>query len=154
MLNCVFEGSRKTEAQGELIQIDAITSTGTNGTWPWSDNVGSVDSTIAKYIEIAGCIFENSPIATAIGNHSATYDSFIDIHDNVFNGLESSRGAISITAYNVDIHDNVFNGCTTGVGSSGATYYIRNNRFVDATTAISGSTSVAHGNMINGTYTA
>lgn len=43
---------------------------------------------------------------------------------------------------------------SAGVGSSGATYYIRNNRFVDATTAISGSTSVAHANMINGTYTA
>lgn len=151
VINCDFEGSRKTGANGEMIQIDAINNT---ATWPWN-NRGLVDNTIAKYIEVCGCIFHGSTVVPAIGNHSEASDSFIRIHDNVFDGLTSSRGAINLqSANNVDIHDNVFNECTTGVGSSGATYYIHDNRFVSATTAISGSTSVAHANMINGTYTA
>lgn len=55
---------------------------------------------------------------------------------------------------NVDIYNNTFNDCEIGVGSYGSTYYIHDNRFVGVTTAIDGSTSVAHANMINGTYTA
>lgn len=151
VVRCDFEGSRKTYKNAELIQIDAIDNT---NTWPWT-NRGSVDSTISKYVEICNCIFHNDTVSPAIGNHSVTSDSFISIHDNVFDGLTSERGALNFqSADNVDIYDNVFNGCTTGVGSYGATYYIRNNRFVSATTAIAGSASVAHGNMINGTYTA
>ena len=151
VINCDFEGSRKTGQDGEMIQIDAIDTT---GTWPWENNRGSVDSTISKYVEICNCIFHDDTISPAIGNHSSTTDSFVSIHDNVFDGLTSARGAINFNFDNVDIHDNTFNGCTTGVGSSGATYYIHDNRFVSATTAISGSSSISHANMINGTYTA
>lgn len=149
--NCDFEGSRRTSTNAEMIQIDAIDNT---NTWPW-ENRGSVDSTISKYIEICGNWFHGSSVSPAIGNHSSTADSFIDIHDNVFESLTTTRGVIIFqSANNVDIHDNVFDSCTTCVASSGATYYIRDNRFVSATTAISGSTSVAHNNMINGTFTA
>ena len=152
VINCDFEGSRKTGSNGCLIQIDAINNT---ATWPWSGNRGLVDSTVSKYIEIAECIFHNDSQSPAIGNHSTAIDDFIRIHDNVFDGLTSSRGAINFqSASNVDIYNNTFNGCTTGVGSSGATYYIHDNRFVGVTTAISGSASIAHNNIINGTYTA
>lgn len=150
VINCDFEGSRKTSQNGCLVQIDAINNT---NTWPWT-NRGSVDSTVSKFVEIAGCIFHDDTVSPAIGNHSAASDDFIRIHDCVFDGLTGSRGAINFqSATNVDIHDNSFNGCTTGVGSSGATYYIHDNRFASATTAVSGSTSVSHANMINGTYT-
>ena len=152
VINCDLEGSRKTDSNGCMIQVDAINNT---STWPWDGNRGSVDNTISKYIEVCNSIFHNNTVSPAIGNHSTASDSYIRIHDNVFDGLTSSRGAIVFqSADNVDIYDNTFNGCTTGIGSSGATYYIHDNRFVSATTAISGSSSVAHANMINGTYTA
>ena len=152
VLNCDFEGSRKTSTNGCMIQVDAINNT---NTWPWSGNRGSVDNTISMYVEISGCIFHDDTASPAIGNHSEATDSYISIHDCIFDTLTNSRGAINFqSADNVDIYDNTFKGCTTGVGSYGATYYIRNNRFVSATTAISGSTSIAHSNMINGTYTA
>lgn len=142
VINCDFEGSRKTATSACLIQIDAISNT---GTWPWPDNIGAVDSTISKYIEIENTIFHDDAISPAIGNHSTAVDDFINIHDNIFDGLTSSRGAINFQGIsNIDVHDNVFNGCTTGIGSSGATYYIRNNRFVDATTAIGGTASTAY----------
>lgn len=151
VIGCDFEGARKSSANACLIQIDAINNT---STWPW-ENRGQVDSTVSKYIEVCGSIFHNCSISPAIGNHSAAVDEYIRIHDNIFDGLTSSRGAICFqSATDVDVYCNTFDGCTTGVGSSGSTYYICDNRFVDATTAISGSTSVAHANMINGTYTA
>ena len=151
VINCDFEGSRKTSDTAEMIQIDSIDNI---YTWPW-ENMGLMDSTISKCVEICGCVFHDDTISPAIGNHADVADNFISIHDNVFDGLTSTRGAIYFkSATNVDIYDNVFNDCTIGVGSSGATYYIRDNRFVGATSAIGGSASVAHGNMINGTYTA
>lgn len=147
IINCDFEGSRKNSSNGELIQIDAYDN---GATWPWS---GLQDNTISKYVEICGCIFHTDTMSPAIGNHSSTADDSISIHDNIFDQLTSSRGAINLqSATNVDIYNNIFTGCTKGVGSGGATYYIHDNRFIDATTAISGSTSVAHDNMINGTY--
>ncbi len=152
VINCNFEGLRKTGVNGCMIQIDAINNT---ATWPWTDNVGSVDNTVSKYVEICNSMFGSDTISPAIGNHSSASDTYISIHDNVFDGLTSTRGAINFqSANNVDIYNNTFNGCTTGVGSSGATYYIHDNRFVDVTTAISDSVSIAHDNIINGTYTA
>lgn len=151
VINCEFEGSRKTDSAGELIQIDAYGGSG--GTWPW--NNGANDGTISKYIEIAGCIFNDCTVAPAIGNHSSyTTLDYLKIHDNIFDGLTSSRGSINLSyATNIDVYNNIFNGCTKGIGgTSSADYYVYGNRFVDVTTAISGG--VAHNNMINGTYTA
>lgn len=152
VINCDFEGSRKTDANGCMIQVDAINN---SQTWPWDSNIGQIDNTVSKYIEICDSIFHTNTVSPAIGNHSQASDTLIRIHDCIFDGLTGSRGAIIFqSADNVDIYSNTFNGCTTGIGSSGATYYIHDNRFVGVTTAISGSASVAHGNMINGTYVA
>ena len=151
VLYCDFEGSRKNNTNGEMIQIDGAAE---SGDYPWS-NV-NYDGTVSVGIEIAGCSFHDSSYVPAVGNHHNLAHKFVSIHDCIFDGLTSSRGAINFVSNmtDIDIFDNVFNGCTTGIGSYGSTYYIRNNRFVSATTAISGSTSVAHANMINGTYTA
>lgn len=149
--NCDFDGSRKTGQNGENLQIDGA---GSASYYPWGDI--KIDSTICQYVEIKGCHFHGNTTSPAIGDHSNIAHEFIKIHDCVIDGYTSSRGAINFVALvnNVDIYNNTFNGCTTGIGSSGATYYIHDNRFVGATTAISGSASVAHANMINGTYTA
>lgn len=151
VINCDFEGSRKTGENGELIQIDGASE---STVYPWPDV--NYDNTLSKYIDICGCIFHDDTQSPAIGNHSNMAHKYVRIHDCIFDGLTSSRGAINFVSNmtDIDIHDNTFNGCTTGIGSSGATYYIHDNRFVSATTAISGSASIAHANMINGTYTA
>lgn len=151
VINCKFEGLRKNADGGEMIQIDGAHDA---GVYPWSGT--SYDGTVSQYIDICGCMFSDNTISPAIGNHTNMAHKFVKIHDCVFEGLTSSRGAINFVSQmtNIDIYDNTFNGCTIGVGTSGATYYIHDNRFVDATTAISGSASVSHANMINGTYTA
>lgn len=151
VINCNFEGSRKTGANGEMLQIDGA---GSSSYYPW-DSI-NIDNTVSKYIDISGCIFHDSTVVPGIGNHSNMAHKFVRVHDCIFDGLTSSRGAINFVSNmtDIDIHDNTFNECTIGIGSSGATYYIHDNRFVNATTAISGSTSIAHANMINGTYTA
>lgn len=149
--NCDFNGSRKTGENGENLQFDGAGST---GYYPWGDI--KIDNTVCQYIEIKSCHFHDNTTSPGIGNHSNMAHSFVRIHDCTFDGNTGTRGAMNFVALvnNVDIYDNTFNGCTTGIGSSGATYYIHDNRFVDVTTAISGSASVAHNNMINGTYTA
>lgn len=151
VINCDFEGSRKNGQSAELIQIDGALS---GIVYPWTGF--NVDHTVSKYIDIDGCIFHDNTISPAIGNHADAVHDFIKIHNCIFDGLTGARGAIDFTqsVQNLDIHGNTFNGCTKGVGSSGATYYIHDNRFVDVTTAISGSASVSHNNMINGTFTA
>lgn len=150
VLNCDFEGARKTGVNGCMIQIDPLDN---EATWPWSDNRGSVDNTIAKYIEIAGCTFHDSTYVPGIGNHGGASDCF-SFHDNLFVNLTSSRGAINFDASNnIDIYSNIFEGCTTGVGSGNNTYYVHDNRFIGVTTAVN-SNCISHANMINGTYTA
>lgn len=146
---CDFEGSRKTGASAELIQIDAAINT-TVYPWPTKN-----DGTVCKNIEIKSCVFHDDSISPAIGNHTSAVHKYISIHDCYFEGF-SSYGTIRFDGggEDIDIYDNTFVNCVTGIATSGATYYIRNNRFVGATTAIAGSASVAHGNMINGTYTA
>ena len=149
VINCDFEGSRKTEANGEMLQIDGA---GSSSYYPWDDI--NIDGTVSKYIDIHGCIFHDSTVVPGIGNHSNMAHNYTRIYDCIFDGLTSSRGAINFVSNmtNIDIHDNTFVDCTTGIASSGSTYYIHDNRFTGATTAISGSSSVAHANMINGSY--
>lgn len=150
VINCDFEGSRKNHEDGCMIQIDAINNT---NTWPWN-NRGLVDNTASKYVEICNSIFHDNSYSPAIGNHSQVADYYTRIHDNVFDGLTSSRGAINfLTMSNTDIYSNTFNGCTKGIGSGGTSCYIYENRFVDVETPIVGI-PVSHNNMINGTYTA
>ena len=150
IINCDFEGSRKTGQNAELVQIDGALST---VVYPWTGL--NADQTVSKYIEIIGCIFHDDTISPAIGNHADAAHAFIRIHDCVFDGF-TGGSAIYFTSSvnNVDIYDNTFNTCLRGIGSSKDSYYIHDNRFVDVTTAIAGSASVSHSNMINGTYTA
>lgn len=145
--NCRFTRSGNGSENGEMIQLDTAISAG----WPW-DNING-DGTQCKYICIDNCHFSENTLSPAIGRHNGT-PQFIRIHDNIFDGLTSVRGAIDLSAVNVDIYNNIFNSCDIGIGSEGVTHYIHDNRFVDATTAISGTSSVAHNNMINGTFTA
>ena len=153
IINCDFEGSRKTDAAGCLVQIDPIGST---GTWPWGDNRGVVDSTVCKYIEVSGCIFHDCTVSPGIGNHSSagsTPDELIRIHDCIFDGLTSNRAAIQLNVgANVDVYNNTFNGCKYGIGNADGTYCIHDNRFIDVTTAFN-SSAVGYNNMINGTFT-
>lgn len=147
--DCDFEGSRKTGQNGEMLQIDSASA---SGVYPWDGT--NYDGTVSQYIDIEGCIFHDSTVVPAIGNHTSAAHQYIRIHDCIFDGLTGTRGAINFTGVgNVDIHDNTFVGCTKGLGGSTASYYIHDNRFVDATTAISGA-GVSHNNMINGTYVA
>ena len=145
VIDCDFEGSRKTGANGCLIQIDPMNNT---STYPWDNNMGAIDDTHPKYVEISGCIFHNCTVSPAIGNHSGSIIEFIKIHDNVFDGFTSERGTIIFSAENVDIYDNTFNECTIGINSEGDTYHVYDNRFVSVTTPIAGTTSVEHDNII------
>lgn len=147
VINCDFEGSRKTAQNAEMVQIDGALST---VVFPWTGF--KVDQTISKYIDIVGCIFHDDMVSPGIGNHANAAHQYIRIHDCTFDGLTGSRKAIAFTSSvaDVDIHDNTFIG--GGVGSSAASYYIHDNRFVDA--AIAGTASIAHGNVIDGVYTA
>lgn len=149
VIDCDFEGSRKTGQNAELIQIDGALST---IVYPWTGF--NVDQTVSKYIEIVGCIFHDDTVSPAIGNHADAAHEFVKIHDCIFDGFTGTRGAINFTSSikNVDIHDNTFNGCTKGIGTGSTQYYVHDNRFVDATTAINAN-AVSHNNMINGTYT-
>lgn len=148
---CYFEGSRKTAANGEMLQIDSFNNT---ATWPWGN--GKVDNTVSYMVEVKNCFFTDSIIAPAIGNHSAAVVNCIRIHDNVFEDLISSRGAINLqSAKNVDVYNNTFTGCTTGVtiGTADGTNTVHDNRFIGVTT-VAGSGIKAYNNMVNGTFTA
>ena len=150
IINCEFEGSRKTDENGELVQIDGA---GAASYYPWDS--ANMDNTVSKYIDVKGCLFRNSPIATGVGNHSNMYHKFIRIHDCVFDGFTTGR-AIGFMPYttNIDIHDNTFSECEYGIKTGGSSIYAYDNRFVDVTTAIEGTYVTSHANMINGTYTA
>lgn len=144
--NCYFDRGTNTGSDAEMIQLDRATS----GVYVEDINT---DGTNCKCIDIYENYFAPNTASPAVGNHNGTPD-IVNIHDNVFDTFTGTRGAIDLSSTNLSIYNNVFNGCTIGVKSEGATHFIHDNRFIGATTAISGSTSVAHSNMINGTYTA
>lgn len=151
VINCDFEGTRKTGSNGEMLQIDGA---GSASYYPW-DNI-NIDNTVSEYIDIVGCIFHDSTNGPGIGNHSNMAHKFVRVHDCIFDNITASRGAINFVSNmtDIDLYSNTFNNCTTAIGTDGTTYYIHDNRFVGVTTAIYGSNSVAHSNIINGTYTA
>ena len=151
VIDCDFEGGRKTGQNAELIQIDGASSA---LVYPWTGF--NTDGTVSKYIEIKGCIFHDDTISPAIGNHSDVAHENINIHDCIFDGFTSTRGAINFTTSikGVNIYDNVFDGCDKAVGSGSAEYFIHSNRIIGAGSYPVASSAVSHGNMINGTYTA
>lgn len=149
VIDCDFEGSRKTGQNAELIQIDGASSA---LVYPWTGF--NTDGTVCKYIEIKGCIFHDDTVSPAIGNHSDLAHENVNIHDCVFDGFVSSRGAINFTASikGVNIYDNVFDGCDKAVGSGSAEYFIHSNRIIGAGSYPIASSAVSHGNVINGSY--
>ena len=150
VINCDFEGSRTTGTNGEMLQIDGAAN---SAYYPWPNF--NVDGTTSKYVDIQGCIFHDSGVVPGVGNHSQMGHSFVKIHDCIFDGLTSSRGAIVFAGgiTNVDIFDNTFNACTTGIASFGEQYFIHDNRFVDVETAAAWDNyDVFKNNMVNGTF--
>ena len=144
--HCWFEGSRRTGENGELIQIDSFNNT---VTWPWGN--GAVDSTVSYMVEVKNCWFGDCIVSPAIGNHSEAIVNCIRIHDNIFEGLTSSRGAINFqNAKNVDVYNNTFVDCVTGVivGTADGTNTVHDNRFVGVTT-VKGNGINAYNNMVN-----
>ena len=147
--DCWFEGSRKNGVNGELLQIDSYNNT---ATWPWGN--GKVDGTVSYMVEVKNCFFTGCDIAPAIGNHSVAAVDCIRIHDNVFEGFTSTRGAVNFqSAKNVDVYSNSFIGCTSGITitSGGGSNTVHDNRFLAVTTPCSGSIT-SYNNTINGSF--
>ena len=149
--HCWFSGNRRTGENGELIQIDSFNNT---ATWPWGN--GAIDNTVSYMVEVKNCWFGDCAVAPAIGNHSEAVVNCVRIHDNIFEGLTSSRGAINfLNAMNVDVYDNTFVDCTTGVtiGTVENMSTVHDNRFIGITT-VSGSGITTYYNMVNGSIDA
>lgn len=144
--NCYFTRGGNPGANGEMIQLDRA-STGV-----YVDDINT-DGTQCSFIDIYENTFGPNSASPAVGNHSGT-PNVVNVHDNFFESFTGTRGAIDLASTNLSIYNNVFNGCTIGVNSEGATHYIHDNRFIGATTAINGTTSVTHNNMVNGTFVA
>lgn len=157
--DCDFEGARKNNKQGEMLQIDAH---GSAGTWPWS-NTGAVDGTPCKYIEVKGCIFHDGTIAPGIGNHTSDTsqaDMYVRVHDCVFSDIAGDRAAVTMqTSKSMDVYNNTFINCTGGVGACLFSAYpttVHDNRFENVTTPFPTYASAyitAYNNMIDGTLT-
>lgn len=160
--NCVFDGARKTDGQGEMLQIDGHSGA---GTWPWA-NTGTIDGTPCKHIEVRSCLFKNGVSAPAIGNHSTYSDeSYVDqkikIHDCKFIDITGTASAISMQGgFDIDIYNNTFINCTSGVRQCQYSSYpttVHDNRFISVTTPYPTYASAyvkAYNNMIDGTFTA
>lgn len=151
--NCYFEGSTKTGTSGCLLQLDSMSS---YNNFPW-DHVGLVDSTKCNDIEIDGCWFENCSTTPFIGSHSNS-GSNVRIHSCAFDNNTSNRGAIQFdTLLNLDVYNNTFTNCTNGISFSGtgaSSCAVHDNRFTDATTAISSAIAAQYNNWINGSFAA
>ena len=112
--NCDFEGSRKTNYNGCLIQVDSFNN---SNTWPWGD--GKIDNTVSNMVEIRSCHFHDDTVSPAIGNHSTAAVKNVRIHDCTFDGLTTSRAAIIFgAASDAYVYDCVFVDCTTALGTN------------------------------------
>lgn len=160
--NCIFEGARKNNGQGEMLQIDGHSGV---GTWPWA-NTGTIDGTPCKHIEVRSCLFYDGLVAPAIGNHSTyssedTCDQKIKIHDCKFIDITGTASAVSMQGgFDIDIYNNTFINCTSGVRQcqySSHPTTVHGNRFINCTTpypSYSSANVKAYNNMVNGTFTA
>ena len=146
VINCDFEGSRKTTENAEMIQIDSIDG---SATWPWT-NRGAIDSTPSRYIEICGTYFHDCTISPAIGNHSSSYIRYVKIHDCLFVGLTSTRAVVGFqSSYYVDIFDNTIVDCTTVCNDrSGSLWTCHDNR-IDGATSVGGF-ATKYNNFVDG----
>lgn len=132
---CIFTNITTTGVNGEMIQIDGAIS---NTVYPWD---GLKDETPSMFTTIKNCFFDESEFSPAIGNHSASTHSYTIIHDNVFNGLTSSRGALAFvnSMKHIDVYNNTFVNCTTGIITNAQQVTVRNNNFSNVGTISTGS---------------
>lgn len=160
--NCIFEGARKNDGQGEMLQIDGHANA---GTWPWA-NTGIIDYTPCSHIEVRSCLFVNGVIAPAIGNH-ATYseashnDNHIRIHDCKFIDITGDKPAISMQGgYDIDVYNNTFINCVNCVRqatSASHPTFVHDNRFESVTSPYpswTGSGIIAYNNVVDGSLVA
>lgn len=148
--NCYFEGSRKTDQNGEMLQIDSFNN---GATWPWGN--GAIDGTVSCMVEVKNCFFTDNAVSPAIGNHSSAAVNYIRIHDCVFEGLSSGRGAINFkSAKNVDVYNNTFVDCVAGVAveATDGINAVRDNRFINVS-AVGGGGIDEYSNTVNDTST-
>ena len=147
---CFFDGSRKTNYNGCMIQIDSFSN---NATFPWGN--GLIDGTVSYMVEISKCYFGNNTISPAIGNHSVDIVNYINIHDCIFDGLTSSRGAINFQgANNVNCHNNTFVNCNKIITVSSNGSNVFNNNYVNNATTICDGYVIDFNNTIDGVSTA
>ena len=132
---CVFTDVTTTGTNAEMIQIDGATS---QTVYPWD---GLKDGTSSCYTTIRNCFFDESQYSPAIGNHSNSAHLYTVIHDNMFVGLSSGRGAISFVSNmkHIDIYNNTFINCKSGVNTSATQVVVRNNNFSNVETISTGS---------------
>lgn len=142
---CIFTDVTTTSTNGEMVQIDGAIS---DQVYPWTARKDHTPSTITT---IRNCYFDESTNSPAIGNHSSSAHTYTIIHDNIFNGITTSRGTISFVSdmKNIDIYNNTFINCTTGVATNATQVTVRNNNFINVATISSGS-AVLLNNIKNG----
>ena len=93
------------------------------------------------FTTIKNCFFDESEVSPAIGNHSNASHYYTIIHDNIFYGLKSSRGAIAFVSSmsHIDVFNNTFIECTTGIKTTASRVTLRNNNFNNVGTISTGS---------------
>ena len=132
---CLFTNVTTSGTNGEMIQIDGASS---DGAYPWG---GLKDGTPSMFTTIKNCFFDESEVSPAIGNHSNASHYYTIIHDNIFYGLKSSRGAIAFVTpmSHIDVFNNTFIECTTGINTKASQVTLRNNNFNNVGTISTGS---------------
>ncbi len=118
----------------------------------------SPDCKGSSNINITNCMFYGNEYCSAIGNHHSsaytTVNSGITVADCNFSGGSGERGYITFDSHTMDIeiYNNVFEdgACGITVNRNDAGCVIRDNVFVNCSTAYKGSYS-AFGNDIDGT---
>lgn len=137
--NCSFGAGGNTEH----VQFDSAGGTG---------NLGANDGTVCMDIEIHSCTFDNGA-SCGVGNHTDAAHHNVRVHDNVFEGGPSARGAIdTTTAVNrLDAYNNTFRSAVIGVRVSNATpdSTVHDNRFESVSSPYTGGV-ISYNNMVDG----
>lgn len=123
--SCYFKNTKTVHNNAEMIQLDAALN---NTVYPWE---GKKDGTVCKFTMIKNCVFENSDVSPAIGNHSFAKHEFTTIRNNIFRNLTNGRGVITFVddMENIDIYDNTFENCEVAINTNAKSVFARENRF-------------------------
>lgn len=96
--------------------------------WPWSN--GAIDDSPAMFCDVSNCVFAGG--AVGVGNHGSGRAQYTNIQDCTFNGQ---------TEYAVRFY-------------GGTANYVHDNIALDCAHFVYTACTVAHSNVIDGTYTA